>query len=161
MIGVTKGAADGGRRRSGFWLAATVGGALLLAACGGTAPGGSAKPDAKAGGAQAAAPAQAGGTSSVQGDANNGKQLFSSKGCIACHVAPGVPGATGTIGPSLAGIGDPTRRPTLTDGGPNTPEHIKVWIQNPQQLKPGTMMPNLGLSDTEASDLTAFLMTLK
>jgi len=27
--------------------------------------------------------------------------------------------------------------------------------------KPGTMMPNLGLSEKEASDLTSFLLTLK
>ena len=46
-------------------------------------------------------------------DVNNGKQLFQSKGCIACHVAQGVPGATGTIGPNLNGIGDPAKRPAL------------------------------------------------
>ena len=116
--------------------------ALLLAACGGTAPTSGAKPEID--------PAVA-----------NGRQLFSTTGCIACHVAPGVPGATGSIGPSLAGIGDPAKKPTLTDGGANTPEHIKAWIQDPQKLKPGTMMPTLGLSDTEASDLTGFLLTLK
>ena len=133
--------------------------AVVLTGCGGTAPtGGGAKPDQKAGGQ---APAQATGGGSAQGDANTGKTLFASKGCIACHVAPGVPGATGSIGPSLAGIGDPARKPTLTDGGANTPDHIKAWIQDPQQLKPGTMMPNLGLSDKEASDLTSFLLTLK
>jgi cytochrome c len=97
----------------------------------------------------------------IEGDAANGKTLFTQRGCIACHVAPGVPNATGTIGPSLAGIGDPAKKPKLTDGGDNTPQHIKAWIQDPQRLKPGTMMPNLGLSDKEANDLTAFLLTLK
>ena len=141
------------------WLVAVAMSALLLAACGGTAPaGGAAKPDTKAGGQPAA---QAAGGGSVQGDANNGKQLFATRGCIACHVAPGVPGATGTIGPSLAGIGDAAKKPTLTDGGANTPEHIKAWIQNPQGLKPGTLMPNLGLNDKDASDLTSFLLTLR
>ncbi|MDP8921881.1 MAG: c-type cytochrome, partial [Chloroflexota bacterium] len=136
--------------------------ALLLTACAGTAPaGGSPKIETKTSGGQPAAQAQAGGGAAIQGDAASGRQLFSSKGCIACHVAPGVPGATGTIGPSLAGIGDPAKRPTLADGGANTPAHIKEWIQDPQQLKPGTMMPDLQLSDKEASDLTAFLLTLK
>lgn len=123
---------------------------VVLAACGApVAPGAGPKPAASGGG------------SSVGGDETAGKQLFSSKGCIACHVAPGVPGATGTIGPSLAGIGDAAKRPKLTDGADNTPERVKAWIQDPQGLKPGTMMPNLQLSDKESSDLTAFLLTLK
>jgi cytochrome c2 len=102
----------------------------------------------------------AAGASAVSGDADNGKQLFASKGCIACHVAQGVPGATGTIGPNLNGIGDPSKRPTLADGATNTPEHIREWIIDPQKAKPGTMMPNLGLSAKDADDLTAFMATL-
>ena len=160
MTDKLRAAGAGERRASRRWLALLVLSALLLAACGGAPAGGSPKVDTKTSG-QPAAQAKAGGGGSVDGDANAGRMLFSSKGCIACHVAPGVPGATGTIGPSLAGIGDPAKKPRLTDGGANTPEHIKAWIQNPQQLKPGTMMPNLGLSDKEASDLTALLLTLK
>ena len=110
--------------------------------------------------AGAAKPAASGGAT-VAGDAANGRTLFQQKGCIACHVAQGVPGATGTIGPNLNGIGDLAKRPTLADGAANTPEHIREWIQDPQKLKPGTMMPNLGLSDKEADDLTALLVTLK
>ena len=136
---------------------------IVLAACGGGAPQ-TAKPAQKGAGEPAAQAGGSGGAvqgGTVQGDADAGRALFSTRGCIACHVAPGVPGATGTIGPSLAGIGDPARKPTLADGGANTPERIKTWIQDPQRLKPGTLMPNLGLSDQEASDLTAFLLTLK
>jgi cytochrome c oxidase subunit 2 len=129
-------------------LAASI---LALAAC---AP---ASPPA----APAAKPAAASGGSTIAGDANAGKTLFAQKGCIACHVAQGVQGATGTIGPNLNGIGDPARRPTLADGAANTPEHIREWIKDPQKLKPGTMMPNLQLSDKEADDLTALLLTLK
>ena len=106
-----------------------------------------------------AKPAASGGT--VTGDAANGRTLFTAKGCIACHTAQGVQGATGTIGPNLNGIGDAAKRPTLTDGGRNSPEHIREWIKDPQKLKPGTMMPNLQLSDKEADDLTALLLTLK
>ena len=43
----------------------------------------------------------------VTGDAAAGRTLFTAKGCIACHTAQGVQGATGTIGPNLNGIGDP------------------------------------------------------
>jgi cytochrome c oxidase subunit 2 len=108
-----------------------------------------------------AASAAQGGGAAVTGDGNTGKTLFQQKGCIACHVAQGVPGATGTIGPNLNGIGDVAKRPKLADGANNTPEHVREWIKDPQKLKPGTMMPNLQLSDKEADDLTAFLATLK
>jgi cytochrome c2 len=128
--------------------------ALGLAAC--SPPAAPPKP------AEAAKPAAAGnGGAPVAGDAANGKALFTSKGCIACHTIQGVPNATGTIGPNLTGIGNPATHPKLADGGANTPEHLREWIQNPQQLKPGTMMPNLQLTDKEANDLTAFLLTLK
>jgi cytochrome c2 len=100
-------------------------------------------------------------SAAVSGDVNNGRQLFQAKGCIACHAAPGVPGATGTIGPNLAGIGDPNKRPTLADGGANTPDHLRTWIKDPQALKPGTMMPNLNLSEKEADDLVALLQTFR
>jgi len=132
-------------------LMATI---LVLAACAPPAPppkpaSSDAKPAASTGGGVAT------------GDAANGRTLFTAKGCIACHTAQGVQGATGTIGPNLNGIGDVAKRPTLTDGGNNTPEHIREWIKDPQKLKPGTMMPNLQLSDKEADDLTALLLTLK
>ena len=122
--------------------------ALLVASCGGGAPArGAAKPAASAGGAA--------------GNVDNGKQLFAAKGCIACHVAPGVPGASGTIGPNLTGIGDPARRPQLAGSLPNTDDNLKRWIKDPQGVKSGTMMPNLNLSDAEVSDLVTFLETLK
>jgi cytochrome c oxidase subunit 2 len=127
---------------------------LVLAACAPPPP-----PPKPAG--SDAKPAASGGGGTVAGDAANGRTLFTSKGCIACHTAQGVQGATGTIGPNLNGIGDPAKRPTLTDGGRNTPEHIREWIRDPQKLKPGTMMPNLQLTDKEANDLTALMLTLK
>ncbi len=134
-------------------LIGVVAATLALAACAPPAP-----PPKPA--ATDAKPAASGGTT-ITGDVANGRTLFTAKGCIACHTAQGVQGATGTIGPNLNGIGDPARRPTLTDGGRNTPEHIREWIKDPQKLKPGTMMPNLQLTDKEADDLTALLLTLK
>jgi cytochrome c1 len=32
---------------------------------------------------------------------------------------------------------------------------------NPQALKPGTIMPNLGLTDEQATNVVAYLETLK
>jgi cytochrome c2 len=115
---------------------------------------------APAAGATGSTPASKTPPSSIGGDVEKGKQLFLTKGCIACHTAAGVQGANGTIGPNLNGIGDPTKRPTLADGSTNTPEHIREWIMDPNSKKAGTMMPNLQLTQQEATDLTAFLLTL-
>jgi cytochrome c len=137
-----------------FLLLAVAVLSLLLAACIPPPPPAPVKasPDASSGAAAVA---------KVTGDANAGKALFTSKGCVACHVAQGVPGAVGTIGPSLNGLGDPVKRAQLASGEPNTPANLRGWIQEPQKKKPGTMMPALGLSDKESDDLTAFLVTLK
>ncbi|MGE3267806.1 MAG: cytochrome c family protein [Chloroflexota bacterium] len=142
------------RARKALILGAAVS-TLLLAAC---IPAPPPAPDKSAAAKPAAA---AGGGAAVAGDAANGKTLFTAKGCIACHVAQGVPGAVGTVGPNLNGLGDTSKRPKLADGEENTPANIKGWIKDPQAKKPGTAMPNLGLSDKEADDLTAFLVTLK
>jgi cytochrome c2 len=103
-----------------------------------------------------AAPAAA-----LSGAAADGKQLFVTKGCVACHRAPGVPEASGTIGPNLKGVGDPKVTPKIAATIDNTPDNMKRWVMNPQAMKNGTSMPNLGLTDDEATRLVAFLETLK
>jgi cytochrome c2 len=96
--------------------------------------------------------------STSSGDPQAGRTLLIAKGCGACHTARGVPEASGTIGPTLNGIAS---KPMIADTLPNTPENMKRWITNPTSVKPGTMMPPLGLSDKESDDLVAFLETLK
>ena len=92
------------------------------------------------------------------GDPAKGKELFTQKTCIACHMAPGVPGG-GTVGPNQEPY---ATRPTTAGGTlPNTPENTEKWLSNPPAVKPGTLMPNLNLSPQEIKDLTAFLYTLQ
>lgn len=95
------------------------------------------------------------------GDPARGKQLFVQKGCTACHMAPGVPEATGTIGPNLAGIASKPKIPTLTGELDNTPDNMVKWIVNPPAVKPTTQMPPLGVTEAEARDIAAFLQTLR
>ena len=98
----------------------------------------------------------------AQGTADKGKELYTSKGCGNCHAAKNVPGAVGTIGPALDGIGNPTTRPNIVGGAlKNTPENMAKWLANPASVKPGTTMPNLNLSQTDTNNLVAFLSTLK
>jgi cytochrome c oxidase subunit 2 len=89
-----------------------------------------------------------------------GKALVAQKGCGGCHTIAGIPGATASIGPNLGGVAS---RKTIAGGAvPNNgPDDLKKWIMNPPALKPGTAMPNLGLTDDEATKIVAFLETLK
>ena len=94
------------------------------------------------------------------GDPALGAQQIQQKGCGACHTIPGIPGANGTIGPNLGGVASRTR---IAGGAvPNNgPQDLKAWIMNPPALKPGTIMPNLGLTDEEATNIVAYLEALK
>lgn len=64
--------------------------------------------------------------------------------CAACH---SYGGKGGNVGPALDGVGD---RYTEAD--------LRAWLADPQSVKPGTAMPNLGLTPAQLDELTAFLM---
>src|SRR5216684_2825424 len=92
-----------------------------------------------------------------QGDAAKGKETFETVGCKACHVAE---------------KGSATRRSEASserDYAPNLwnvadkaqPEWIYSWVKNPKAMWPETKMPDLRLSDAEAANVTAYLLTLK
>ena len=87
-----------------------------------------------------------------------GKALFAAKGCVGCHMTVAV-GAPTMTGPNLAGVGDRTH---IASGWlPNTDENLARWLHNPQAVKVGVLMPNLGLSDDEITALVAYLRTLR
>ncbi len=89
--------------------------------------------------------------------AAQGEQVFRGL-CAACHTVDGTP-AKGTIGPNLTAFG--TR--TSIGGGvlENTPENLAVWLADPPAVKPGSIMPNLGLSQDNIQALVAYLQALK
>ena len=91
------------------------------------------------------------------GDPRAGQQLLIDKGCGGCHTVAGVPGASGVAGPNLTNIG---LRPTLAGASiPNSPKTMTAWLMDPAALKSDARMPNVGLSQQEAQDLTAFLFS--
>jgi len=97
-------------------------------------------------------------TSVKNGDPAHGKQLAGQYGCGACHVIPGIDGATGMVGPSLEHM---AVRHTLAGKFPNTPDVMAKWLQNPQAMDPNNTMPNLGITVADARDITAYVNTLK
>ena len=96
--------------------------------------------------------------SDVDGDAENGKLLLRQFGCGACHSIPGVATADGLVGPPLDGI---AHRVYLAGVLPNTPQAMAAFIREPQLADPRTAMPDLGIGEQHARDMTAYLYTLK
>ena len=93
------------------------------------------------------------------GDASRGPMLAAQYGCNVCHIIPGVAGPQGSLGPSLQGLGS---RPGFSHGAvQNTPENLVKFIQDPASLNPQSSMPPSGVSEAEAKDLAAYLLTLK
>jgi cytochrome c len=92
------------------------------------------------------------------GDPAHGQQVIRSYGCGSCHVIPGVDGAVGKVGPSLQGIG---ARTYLAGKLPNEPANMIKWIRQPQEVSPGTAMPELGVTEQDGKDIAAYLYTLQ
>jgi cytochrome c oxidase subunit II len=85
----------------------------------------------------------------------DGEKLFMSKGCVGCHSLQAVNAPKGMVGPNLANVG---ARSYIAAGTlKNTDENLTRWIMNPQAIKKGVLMPNLGVNATEAKALAAFL----
>jgi cytochrome c oxidase subunit II len=91
------------------------------------------------------------------GDAVAGKELFARHACVGCHTIRGM--AAGALGPDLTHFGSRA----LFGAGlwPTTPDNVAAWIKDPPALKPGSRMPNLGLSDADAKALAVYLISLK
>ncbi len=89
------------------------------------------------------------------GDPERGATLIRTYGCGSCHTVDGVDGADGLVGPPLTGFG---RRTYIAGELPNGAENLQRWIRHPKQVEPGTAMPDLGVSSTDARDLAAFLL---
>ena len=87
-----------------------------------------------------------------------GKRVFESTACVNCHTISGTP-AKGRFGPDLTHL---MSRDTIAAGAANnTPDMLSLWIRNPDAIKPGSKMPAMGLSDQDASAVTAYLETLR
>jgi cytochrome c2 len=92
------------------------------------------------------------------GDADQGKAAIARYGCGGCHQIPGAPGATGQVGPPLAGV---SARSYIAGRYANSPDNLVRWIRFPQTLDPGVAMPQMGVGERDARDIAAYLYTLK
>ena len=95
---------------------------------------------------------------SVSDVVSEGRRVFETTACINCHAVAGTV-ANGRFGPDLTHL---MGRETIAAGAaPNTRENLRLWIQNPGAIKPGSSMPAMELNDQELDALTGYLETLR
>lgn len=86
-----------------------------------------------------------------------GRRVFEGQACMNCHAIKGTV-ADGRYGPDLTHL---MSRSTIAAGATtNTPNHLLAWITDPNDIKPGSLMPAMHLTDLENKQLTAYLLTL-
>jgi cytochrome c oxidase subunit II len=87
-----------------------------------------------------------------------GREVFEANACVSCHTVRGTI-ANGRFGPDLTHL---MSRATLGSGvATNTPEHLKVWLADPNVMKPGVLMPAMNLEPKDSDELAAYLATLR
>lgn len=87
-------------------------------------------------------------------DASRGQQLIDHYGCGSCHQISGIEQADGLVGPALENYQSSRY---ITGGLPTTPRNTVRWIMHPQHYEPNTLMPELGVTEAQAKDITAYL----
>ncbi|HSU19568.1 MAG TPA: cytochrome c oxidase subunit II [Acidobacteriaceae bacterium] len=91
-------------------------------------------------------------------NATTGQQIFEQQACINCHTVRGTI-ANGRYGPDLTHL---MSRDTIGAGIlQNTPQHLQEWVNDPNDAKPGCLMPAMHLTDKQNAQITAYLLTLK
>ena len=93
-----------------------------------------------------------------RGSVHDGRRAIRDYKCGECHTIPGIAGAHGVFGPPLTMM---ARRSYIAGNFPNTPDNLEHWVMAPTAMKPKTAMPDLGLTQQQARDITAYLETLR
>ena len=84
--------------------------------------------------------------------AQSGEELYQTRGCASCHEM------------QVAGCPDLT---LLKEDGKVagvlelSPENLSKWLENPQEVKPGTAMPPSGLDEVQRAELAKWLLEEK
>jgi cytochrome c oxidase subunit 2 len=87
-----------------------------------------------------------------------GRRIFETTACINCHAIRGTV-ADGRFGPDLTHL---MSRVTIAAGAAeNTDENLRLWVQNPDAIKPGSLMPAMKLSAADLDALVGYMETLR
>jgi cytochrome c oxidase subunit 2 len=87
-----------------------------------------------------------------------GRRIFETTACINCHTVRGT-AANGRFGPDLTHL---MSRATLASGAAeNTEENLRVWLKDPDAIKPGSLMPAMQLPDAELDAVVRYMLSLR
>ncbi|HVL82314.1 MAG TPA: cytochrome c oxidase subunit II [Actinomycetota bacterium] len=86
-----------------------------------------------------------------------GQRLFAEGACAGCHTIEGV--ATGIGGPNLTHFASRNRFAGSTFE--TNRENLREWLRDPPAMKPGSLMPPLGLTEDEIESLVDYLLSLR
>jgi len=90
--------------------------------------------------------------------ASSGRRIFETTACINCHTMRGT-AANGRFGPDLTHL---MSRATIASGAAeNTDENLRLWLKNPDAIKPGSLMPAMNMSDAELDALARYMASLR
>ena len=88
----------------------------------------------------------------------HGRHIFETTACVNCHTVNGTI-ANGRFGPDLTHLAS---RDTIASGAAaNTHENLKLWIRNPDAIKPSCLMPAMNLAEPDLEALTNYMESLK
>jgi mono/diheme cytochrome c family protein len=90
------------------------------------------------------------------GDAGRGRRILAQYACQSCHRIPGVTGSDVDVGRPLDGL---AKRRIIAGVLPNSQDNLIRWIRNPQAIDPDAVMPNMGVSERDALDISAYLLS--
>ena len=85
-----------------------------------------------------------------------GREVYLAQRCDSCHA---INDRGARIGPDLTRFG--SRRSIGAATLPNTPENLARWIEDPQEVKPGNLMPPFDLPPDDMAALVNYLESLK
>jgi cytochrome c oxidase subunit II len=94
----------------------------------------------------------------VAGAAAEGEKVFLTSTCVGCHAIRGT-NADATDGPDLTHFG--SRRTIAANSVPNSTGNLAAWIEDPQGIKPGALMPPAVVEPRQLQALVTFLEGLK
>jgi cytochrome c1 len=94
----------------------------------------------------------------IEGNAERGRVALTQYACRACHMIPGVTGSEVFVGRPLGGLAD---RPFIAGVLPTNQDNLVKWIRNPKAVDPLTAMPVLAVTEADARDMAAYLLTTR
>ena len=87
-----------------------------------------------------------------------GRRVFETTACLNCHTVAGTV-ANGRFGPDLTHL--MSRRTIASGAAENTRENLRRWIQNPDSIKPGSLMPAMQVADADLDALVTYMVSLR